>query len=86
MEAAKNAIVENQEIMATETAKLHKLEADLVREQENLEKVMESLKGTLSSPSYILDVLTGISRQDQALPGPNRDEAARTSTVGGQDQ
>ena len=47
MEAAKNAIVENEEIMATETAKLHKLEADLVREQENLEKVMESLKGTL---------------------------------------
>ena len=47
LEAAKNAIVENEEIMATETAKLHKLEADLVREQENLEKVMESLKGTL---------------------------------------
>ena len=51
MEAAKNAIVENEEIMATETAKLHKLEADLVREQENLEKVMESLKGTLSFPA-----------------------------------
>lgn len=37
--------------MATQTEKVHELEAELVTEQENLEKVMNSLKGTFPFPS-----------------------------------
>ncbi|KZV74095.1 RecF/RecN/SMC protein [Peniophora sp. CONT] len=44
LEAAKAAIGENEETMATQTEKVHDLEAELVQEQENLEKVMDSLK------------------------------------------
>ena len=48
LELAKAAIKENQHAMETQTAKVQELEAELVVEQENLEKVMESLKGNFS--------------------------------------